>query len=234
MVNDQNTDSKDRVFRMGVIGVGGGAAAMVPIFAKHPGFRWTAAADLDPIILDRFGRDYEVETYTDPLALCESPRVDAVYIATPNRFHREHAIMALENGKHVLCEKPMAISLEDADAMISAADRNRVQLAVNVKHSFEQRVLKLREIVASQRLGTMRMMHYWFYNDWLYRPRTPEELTPEWGGGVPWRQAPHQLDIMRTIGGGRVRSVRGMANVWDESRHVPACTAHSSISRRGT
>src|SRR5581483_2987834 len=57
-------------------------------------------------------------------------------------------------------------------------------------------------------------------NDWLYRPRTPEEFTPEWGGGVPWRQGPHQIDILRTIGGGLVQNLRGTVGVWDESRRV--------------
>jgi len=61
--------------------------------------------------------------------------------------------------------------------------------------------------------------------DWLYRPRTPEELTPEWGGGIVWRQAPHQLDIVRTIGGGMVRSLRSMAGVWDPDRRVPGAHA---------
>jgi phthalate 4,5-cis-dihydrodiol dehydrogenase len=80
-------------------------------------------------------------------------------------------------------------------------------------------------MVANEEYGKFRMMHYWFYNDWLYRPRTPEELTPEWGGGVPWRQGPHQIDIMRTIGGGLVRSVRGMAGTWDPVRRVPGVHA---------
>ena len=96
MVQTNGIEAK-RVIRMGVIGIGGGAGAMVPVFAGHPGFRWTAAADLDPEILDRFARDYEVKTYTSAEALCEDPNVDAVYIATPNRWHKPHALMALNN-----------------------------------------------------------------------------------------------------------------------------------------
>src|SRR6266545_4590844 len=218
-------DGNSRVIRMGVIGIGGGAGAMVPVFAEHQGFRWTAAADIDRNILDAFGCDYEVETFTDAEAMCESPIVDAVYVATPNRVHLEHTLAALTNGKHVLCEKPMTITLEDATTMVQAAERNSVHLAVNVKHSFELRVLKLREMVRSGQFGSLRMINYWYYNDWLYRPRTPEELTPEWGGGVPWRQGPHQLDIIRTVAGGLVRSVRGMAGAWDPTRRVPGTHA---------
>src|SRR6266487_4135244 len=82
MVGTPGSNGDRRVIRMGVIGIGGGASAMVPVFAQHPGFRWTAAADIDRRILDAFARDYEVETYTDAEAMCKSPNVDAVYVAT--------------------------------------------------------------------------------------------------------------------------------------------------------
>ena len=151
--------------------------------------------------------------------------MDLVYIATPNRFHSEHARLALEARKHVLIEKPMTIALDAADVMIDAADRNGVLLGVNVKHSFEPRVARVRQMVASGELGRLRMINSWRFADWLYRPRTPEELTPEWGGGALWRQGPHQLDIIRTIGGGLVRSVRGLASAWDDSRRVTGAHA---------
>jgi phthalate 4,5-cis-dihydrodiol dehydrogenase len=109
--------------------------------------------------------------------------------------------------------------------MIKAAERNGVHLAVNVKHSFEPRILKIREIVNSGELGRLQMLHYWYFSDWLYRPRTAEELDPELGGGVTWRQGPHQFDILRTIGGGLVRSVRAMTGLWDEARPVVGCHA---------
>jgi phthalate 4,5-cis-dihydrodiol dehydrogenase len=73
--------------------------------------------------------------------------------------------------------------------------------------------------------GKLRMINSWRFADWLYRPRTPEELTPEFGGGILWRQGPHQFDIIRTIGGGMVRSLRGSAETWDPSRRVPGCHA---------
>ncbi len=115
----------------------------------------------------------------------------------------------------------MTVALGDSDHMIETADRNGVLLGVNVKHSFEARVKKLRDFVRSGELGRFRMMNSWRYADWLYRPRTPEELTPEPGGGILWRQGPHQFDILRTIGGGMVRSVKGLASVWDTARRVP-------------
>jgi phthalate 4,5-cis-dihydrodiol dehydrogenase len=196
---------------------------MLPAFARHSRVSVTAAADIDQEQLDKFRTQYEVETFLSAEAICQSPNVDVVYIATPNQFHTEHALTAIENKKHVYMEKPMTLTLEEADVMIQAAERNGVQLAVNVKHSYEPRIRKIREMVVSEELGKLRMINYWYYNDWLYSPRTAEELTPELGGGVPWRQGPHQFDILRTIAGGLVRSVRAMTGVWDETRPVPGC-----------
>src|SRR5438552_3496474 len=130
------TAARQQVIRMGVIGIGAGATAMVPVFAAHPGFKWTAGCDVDPKVLERFGRDFGATVYTDSADMCRSSDVDAVYVASPNRFHKEHILAALESGKHVLAEKPMTLTLEDSDLLIEAAARNGVQLAVNVKHSF--------------------------------------------------------------------------------------------------
>ena len=215
-----------RVLGLGLVGLGGATLSMLPKFSKNPGFRIAAVADIDEEILRKFKQDHpDANTYTDVQALCGDDDVDLVYIATPNRLHSEHAAAAFEAGKHVLMEKPMTIEIPSALAMVDAAEKAGVLLGVNVKHSFEPRVRKVREMVRTGEFGKLRMINSWRYVDWLYRPRTPEELTPDWGGGIVWRQAPHQLDIVRTIGGGLVRSVRGMAGVWDPARRVAGCHA---------
>lgn len=210
---------------VGIVGLGGGASDMIPAFVQHPHIALTAAADIDPGQLEKFRSEFDGATYLSAEALCANPQVDVVYIATPNQFHTAHALMAIEQGKHVLVEKPMTLTLEDADVMIEAAARHGVQLVVNVKHSFDPHIRKIREIVESGELGQLRMLHYWYFSDWLYRPRTAEELTPSLGGGVTWRQGPHQFDIVRTIAGGLVRSVRAMTGMWDARRPVVGCHA---------
>lgn len=213
--------AENKIVGVGVIGLGGAAIGMIGKFAANPGFEVVGAADIDNEVLGAFGGDYpSADTTNDALELCRNPRVELVYIATPNRFHSEHADMALTNGKHVLTEKPMTLTIAEAQTMIATAERHGVLLGVNVKHSFEPRIQRIREMVVSGELGTLRMMHHWRYQDWLYRPRTPEELTPELGGGILWRQGPHQFDIIRTICGGMVRSVKGTAVTWDASRRV--------------
>ncbi|HEX2931573.1 MAG TPA: Gfo/Idh/MocA family oxidoreductase [Candidatus Binatia bacterium] len=216
--------ASERVLGVGVIGLGGASLAMIPKFVRNPNFRIAAAADIDAEIMNRFRNDFpDAEFYDDAARLCASRSVDLVYIATPNRCHAEHARVALESKKHVLIEKPMTIDIVGAEQMIATAKRNGVLLGVNVKHSFEPRVLRLREIARSGELGKLRMINSWRFVDWLYRPRTAEELTPEFGGGILWRQGAHHFDYIRTIAGGMVRSVRGNADVWDATRRVSGC-----------
>jgi predicted dehydrogenase len=216
--------ASDRVLGVGVIGLGGASLAMIPKFVQNPNFCIAAAADIDAEINARFRKDFpDAVSYDDAARLCASRNVDIVYIATPNRFHAEHAAMALENKKHVLIEKPMTIDIAGAEQMIATAKRNGVLLGVNVKHSFEPRVLRLREMTRTGELGRLRMINSWRFVDWLYRPRTAEELTPEFGGGILWRQGAHHFDFIRTIAGGMVRSLRGTVDVWDPNRRVPGC-----------
>ncbi len=195
---------------------------MLAKFTKTPRFEVTAVADIDPEILARFDADFPgTALFNTADDLCERGEVDLVYISTPTHLHVEHARAAMSNGKHVLTEKPLALSIEDADSIIADARRYGVLLGVNVPISFEPLAQKLREIVRSEELGPLRMVHHWRYHDWLYRPRSTGELTPEPGSGLLWRDGPHQLDLLRTIGGGLVRSVRGYVGTWDPGRRVP-------------
>lgn len=198
-------------------GIAGVAASMseARAIAKHPNLTITASAARTRESLNRFTAEFPCDTYQDIEAMFASPNVDAVFIGTPTQLHTEHAVTALEHGKHVIVSKPMAITLDDADRMIQAAERSRVQLVVGHSQGFETPVHKIREIVASGELGPLRMINTWYYTDWIYRGRAPEELDTSKGGGVVYRQAAHQFDILRLIGGGLVRSVRAMTGVWD-------------------
>ena len=211
------TTNRARV-RFGIVGLGQAGSALIGPISRHPRATLSAAADLRPEVLDAFGKDVQAELFTSIEALCASPNVDVVYIATPTQFHTEHVLMALGHRKHVVVEKPMALTLADSDRMIDAAERNGVVFVVGHSQSFEPPNRKMREIVKSGQLGRLRMMHNWYFNDWLYRPRTDEELHTALGGGVTFRQGAHQVDILRLIGGGLVRSVRAVTAIWDSDR----------------
>ena len=206
------------MIRFAIAGLGTAGCMMLPAVLKHPHLQLTAAADVDPGPLEHFQRDFQVEIHCSMAELCQSSRVDAIYIATPTHLHTEHAVMAMEQGKHVVLEKPMALSLDEAERMIQTAERHGVQLVVGHSHSFERPIRAIREIVRSGELGPVRMLHNWYFTDWLYRPRHVGELDTRLGGGVTFRQGSHQFDILRYIGGGLVWSVRAMTGVWDAQR----------------
>jgi phthalate 4,5-cis-dihydrodiol dehydrogenase len=213
------------ILRIGIAGLGIAGSSIIPAVLKHPYLKLTAASTRSKERLEKFRSDYQAETYQNFEDLCTSRSVDAIYIATPTELHTEHVILAAEQKKHIIVEKPMAITLEAAERMIQAVERNGVRMIVGHSHSFEPPILKIREIVKSGRLGKLKMINNWYFNDWLYRPRTPEELDTKQGGGVTFRQGSHQFDIIRFIGGGLVRSVRASTGIWDPTR--PTEGAHT-------
>jgi phthalate 4,5-cis-dihydrodiol dehydrogenase len=212
------------VMRFGIAGLGAGgvnALTASPGLTNHPNVKLVAAADVRQAALDRFASDFGGETYRSVEEMCQSPNIDAVYIVTPNNFHAEHAILAAEHKKHVLADKPMALTLADCDRMIAAAERNGVLLIVGHSQSLDSGILKMVEIVRSGELGRPIMINAMYYSEWLYRPRSREELDPSTlEGSLTLRQGPIQVDIVRLLGGGLVRSVRAMTSAADPKRPV--------------
>lgn len=204
--------------KLGIAGLGRGFMLLLPTLAAHPGIRLVAAADPREEARRQFRDDFAATTYAEVADLCADPDVEAIYIATPHQFHREHVELAAAHGKHVLVEKPMALSLEDCQAMIDAMRRAACWLIVGHSHSFDAPYLRTREIIDSQDFGAVRMISALNYTDFLYRPRRPEELNTSQGGGVVFSQAAHQVDIVRLLGSGHVKSVRAATGSWDPAR----------------
>ncbi len=216
----------ERIVQLGVIGLGRAFTLMLPTFVADARVRLVAAADPRPearALFEReFGRAYEsVET------LCADPAVEAVYIASPHQMHAPHVRLAAEAGKHVLVEKPMAISLADCQAMIATTASAGVHLIVGHSHSFDAPIRRLREIVDSGAVGKVRMINACNYTDFLYRPRRPEELVTAEGGGVIFSQGAHQIDNVRMVGGGKVKTVTARTGAWDPAR--PTEGAYSAL-----
>lgn len=205
-----------QVLRLGIAGLGVASTQILPPIAKLPYVKIAAAADMRSDALAKFRETYQGETFTNVDALCGSAEVDAVYIATPNSLHAEHAITAAKHGKHIIVEKPMAMSLTECDAMNEAAEKHGVKLLCGHTHSFDPPIRKIREIVKSGELGKLCMINTWNYNEFMYRPRMRHELAMT--RGVVLNQGPHHVDVVRLIGGGLVRSVRAMTGIWDPAR----------------
>lgn len=209
---------QERKLRLGVAGLGRAFSLMLPTLAGDPRIEIVAGADPRAEARAQFERDFGARGFDTVEAMCERADVDAIYISTPHQFHRANVEAGARNGKHVLVEKPMALSLADCAAMIEAAERGGVHMVVGHSHSFDRPIAYAREIVASGEIGALRMINAMQFTDFLYRPRRPEELRTSDGGGVIFNQAPHQVDNVRLIAGGRVKSVRASVGVWDPAR----------------
>ena len=207
------------ILRLGIVGVGMGAGRVIPELANLPFIKLTAAADVRQHALDQFKAEFGGETYLSVEEMCQSPNIDAVYVATPHEFHAEHTIIALKNKKHVIVEKPMALSIEECEAMNQAAEANRVKLLCGHTHSFDPPVQKMAEVVRSGELGRTLMINSSYYKNFIYRPFSDHDVAMS--RGVVLNQGPHQVDIARLLGGGVVRSVRAVAGAADSSRGEP-------------
>jgi len=204
--------------RLGVAGLGRAFMLMLPTLAQHPRVRLSAAADPRPAARNRFRDEFGARAYDTVEAMCADPALDAIYVATPHGLHVRHVQAAAAAGKHVLVEKPMALTVEDCKAMVAAADAAGVHLLVGHSHSFDLPYLHARRLIEAGGFGAVRMIHAANYTDFLYRPRRPEELDTALGGGVLFSQAPHQVDVVRLLAGVPARSVRAMAGAWDPAR----------------
>jgi phthalate 4,5-cis-dihydrodiol dehydrogenase len=204
--------------RIGVVGLGLAGTLMAGAIAEHPRMQIAAAADVSDELRGRFEQKTGLPAYSSIEAMLLKAPIDAVYIATPHQFHCEHAVLAARHGKHVLVEKPMALSLADCDAMISTAAAHRVSLIVGHTHSFDPAIRAMRDLIQGGATGPVVSISMLNYTNFLYRPRRPEELDTLAGGGVVFNQLPHQIDTARLLVGARVRSVRAATTQLDPRR----------------
>ena len=142
-----------KTIRIGVIGlgIGGGHADQ---FRKLPDCTVAALADLNPERLAATGDKLGIAArFTDPLAMLDQVALDAVVVATPNKFHAPLTIAALKRGLHVFCEKPMAMNLAEARAMKAAADKARRKLMIDFSYRFLPMSVALKKQVEAGVVG---------------------------------------------------------------------------------
>ena len=190
------------------------------------GAELVAVCDNDPAKLDAVKERFNVAAYSDYADMLADPEVEVVTILTPSGMHAEHAIMAAEAGKHVVVEKPMALRLEDADAMIAACDRARVKLFVVKQNRLNVPVVKAREALEAGRfgklvLGTVRVR--WrrdqgYYNQDSWRGTWAQD------GGVLSNQASHHVDLLEWFMGDVVsvhaRATRALVDIEAEDTAI--------------
>jgi phthalate 4,5-cis-dihydrodiol dehydrogenase len=206
--------------RLGITGLGLAGSFMIRAAAVHPRFRLCAAMDPLPRPRQAFSQQFGARVYGEFPELCEDPEVEAIYISSPHRFHASQTIAALEHGKHVLVEKPLALTVDDCDAIVAAADRTGLNVIVGHTHAFDPSIREMHRIIASGELGRLGIILALNYNDFLLRPHRADEFDDPRGGGIAFNQISHQIEIVRLLGG-NVRSVRAHMGALDSARDAP-------------
>lgn len=214
-----------RRIRLGIVGLGRAAAQMLPSLAAHPEVSVVACADPNPAARARFIAEFSGAAFGTAKELCSRGEIDAAYVATPHQCHRDDVVTLCAARKHVLVEKPMALSVEDCRAMTDAARRAGVVLVVGHTHGFDPSVMLMRSLIESGEFGALRMIANFAYTNFLYRPRRPEELDTALGGGIFYNQVPHQIEVARALDHNPIRSVRACAGRWDPSRPTEGALA---------
>lgn len=164
---------------------------------------------------EELGERYSIDTlgdYADFESVLEEARVDAVYICTPNTEHREFVVRAAALGVHVLCEKPLATSVEDCELMRTACDEGGVHLMVAYRLHFEAANLKAIEVAQSDKLGTPRLFSSFFSH--VVRAGDIRR-DPQVGGGASYDLGVYCINAARHLFGAEPSEV--FANVIEKS-----------------
>jgi predicted dehydrogenase len=153
----------------------------------------------------RLGIDRAYGSYEELLA---DPDIDAVYIPLPNHLHAEWTIASAAAGKHVLCEKPLALSAADAQRMVDACDAAGVCLYEAFMYRFHPSWLAVRDLLASGRIGDLRGIDVWFsyFNDDPTNIRNILEV----GGGAMWDIGCYAVSVARLLFGAEPEEVHGV------------------------
>lgn len=141
-----------------------------------------------------------IQTYASYEELLGDPAVEAVYVPLPNSLHHEWVIKALDAGKHVLCEKPLALNAEQAREMAAAAARNKRVLMEAFMYRYSDRTWQLRAILESGVLGEIRHMNASF-RFFLDRVGTIK-MQPALGGGALYDVGVYPLNLLGLVSGG--------------------------------
>lgn len=160
--------------------------------------RLTAVCDIIPERAKAFGEKYDVPYYTDMDEMMKNESVDVVSVLTPSGMHAEHVLRLADHGKHIVVEKPMALRVSDADAMIQKCDEKGIHLFVVKQNRFNLPVVKLRSALESGRfeklvMGTVRVR---WCRDQKYYDQDSWRGTWRYDGGVFTNQASHHIDLL--------------------------------------
>ena len=149
---------------------------------------------------DAYAKEKKISrAYGSYEALLADPEIDVIYNPLPNHLHAEWTIKAVEAGKHVLCEKPLALTVNEVDAIKSAAHKHGRVVAEAFMYRHHPQTLKVQEIIRSGSLGILKLIRGSF--SFVLAREGDVRLNPEWGGGSIWDVGCYPISYARTVVG---------------------------------
>jgi len=214
----------DSKIRYGVVGLGR-AGWHIHVAGIRPRTDSVVAAVADPLAerRDEAVKELGCEAYTSLDEMLKNAKLDVVVIATPSSTHGPDSIKAMRAGFDVLVEKPMAMSVAEADQMIAVMKETGKRLFIHQNYRFRTEVTHLQQVIASGKIG--RLYHIRSYSSGFARRNDWQTLQKN-GGGVLNNTCPHFLDILMTLVGSPIVKVMGdlqqIASAGDVEDHVKA------------
>jgi predicted dehydrogenase len=184
--------------RWGIIGPGRIAPRLVRALAQSDRGKLVAVASRDLGRAQAFAAKFQIPGALGSYeALLEARDVDVVYVALPNHLHAEWTIRALEAGKHVLCEKPLALSVEDTDAIIAASSRTGRVAVEGFMYLHHPQILRALELAHSGALGPLELVNGSF--SFLLTYANDPRIDPSMGGGSLWDVGCYPVSFARRV-----------------------------------
>lgn len=176
-----------------------------------------AICERDPAMAEKFRKTYpewaEVPVYTDYRELLNHPGLDAVFIMVRDQYHEEMAVAALEAGKAVYLEKPMAITLEGCDRILETAYRTGSKLFLGHNMRYMPVILKMKELIDSGVIGEVQSVwcrHFVSYGSCYFRHWCAEQATCT---GLLLQKGAHDIDVIHWLAGGYTARAVGMGRL---------------------
>ena len=202
------------IIRWGLVSTANINRRVIPAIRQSARGQLTAVASRDMSKSTAYAAEWQIPSaFGSYEAMLASDEVDAVYISLPNHLHAEWSIKALEAGKHVLCEKPFAITLEEVDRMIAAARQTGLVLAEAFMYRHHPQTKIVGDWVREGRLGDIARISAVFNFSGMQPDNV--RLKPEWGGGSLWDVGVYPVSLAQYIMGGPPRWVFGDQRLGD-------------------
>ncbi|HEY9152199.1 MAG TPA: Gfo/Idh/MocA family oxidoreductase [Anaerolineales bacterium] len=198
----------DKILRWGLLSTARINKALIPPLRASKRNRLAAVASRSQSTADSYAREWKIPRALGSYeALLNDPEIDVIYNPLPNGLHAEWTIKALRAGKHVLCEKPMALSLAETDAIQAASQESKRVVMEAFMYRHHPQTLKVKEMIGEGKLGKLQLIKGSF--TFMLTHENDVRLDKELGGGSIWDVGCYPISFSRMVAGAEPLEVFG-------------------------